>query len=90
MNEQIETQQLRHLSPVEALAWLDAEVGRAGELWEEEANHAALPPAAIEVAENLFQPRAIAEWHLTGFVAAVKSKRTLRCCRGSGWNSRAA
>jgi ParB-like nuclease domain len=77
MNEHLEAQPLRYLSPVEALAWLDAEVGRAGEQREQDAKHAALPPSAIEVAENLFQPRAIAEWHLTGLVAAVKSKRTL-------------
>ena len=60
MNEHLEAQPLRHLSPVEALAWLDAEAGRAGERREKDAKYAALPPAAIEVAENLFQPRAIA------------------------------
>lgn len=77
MNGHLEAQSLRYLSPIEALAWIDAEFGRAGERREQEAKHTTLPIAAIEVAENLFQPRAIAEWHLTGLVAAVKSKRTL-------------
>lgn len=77
MNEHVRPQSLRHLPQAEALAWLEAEVERTKDQTSKAPGHGALPVAAIEVAENLFQPRAVAEWHLSGLLAAVKAKRTL-------------
>lgn len=64
------------LSAADALARLEAEQAEGGQVDDGKAT-AALPPSAIETVEALFQPRALAEHHLSGVVAAVKAGRTL-------------
>jgi ParB-like chromosome segregation protein Spo0J len=62
---------LRDLSAAEALKWIEANVSSpvAG------ARPAELPVSAIETVEPLFQPRAVAEWHVMSIAGAIKVGR---------------
>jgi hypothetical protein len=75
-HSQAAPQPLCDLFPADALARLEAEAAEDGRA-DDSAATAALPPTAIEVVESLFQPRAIAEHHLSVIVAAVKAGRTI-------------
>lgn len=65
------------LAPADALAQLEAEAAQAEQDDRQAPPSGMLPPSAIEVVDALFQPRAVAEFHLSALVAAVKAGRTL-------------
>lgn len=76
MHSQVAPAPLCELSAADALARLEAEMAEGGQV-DDSAATATLPPSAIEVVEALFQPRTIAEHHLSAIIAAVKAGRTI-------------